>query len=293
MDNPILKESAGADVSKHIGYFMWNDTFKSYVLPRSAKTGTFVRILSKTEEEAIGKIIDRNLSIYAKDDNFWTKFRVKIAKEDVITTDGKITGKVFDMSNPFDFLAVKVLEVCGEVKPSMEHPDRGEYSFVLVDESYQDKTELVRAETNLEIYSNFSKMAGSTEQMSNFLSVYWLHNEKATKPPANATIAFLKAEIERLIAIDAKGILKLMTDPYLEYKYKVHKAIMLGAIKRSKTTKTYELPDSRILGTSLDDVITFFRDERNTEEWLRVEAQLELAESRPRKETKTSKGLVE
>ena len=55
---------------KHIGYFMFNDAFKIYPLPRNSRTGSFTPILTSDELAYFNEALQRDLSFTKRDDNF-------------------------------------------------------------------------------------------------------------------------------------------------------------------------------------------------------------------------------
>jgi hypothetical protein len=267
----IAVPRAGAMINDpdHIGYFMYNDTKKSFCLPKSISRRTLYPLLNEAEKEFFEKKLDLDLNIYKKEDNFWHTFRVEVTKDDGFMKN----GYTFDLSDPMDNLKVRLLRIQEEVAPSWEERfDRGEYKFALVDVGHEDVMRVSKATKNEKAYKHLSKISGSADLLYDFLSIYSLQNPKAKRPSAEATRDSLYSQAQELIENDIKGFLEISEDEDYDIKLLVHRAIGVGAINKNYTTREFFMPEGKYLGNNLDATISALRSPEYQEDFLRIKA---------------------
>lgn len=274
--NTLIKESAaGGDITKHKGYFRWRDTAQVFKLPKSIKTGNLAIVLTEKEEKFISEKIHRDLSIYNDKNNFWETFKVEIMCDDELLE----RGKLFNLADPYEFLSYKVLVKTGFFAPTWESRfDRGEYEYAFVEEGYKEEEIAQEADEALEIGKYISEISDSHEKMFNFLSVVWLESATAKRPQEDNTEKFLRTEIYQFSQTNKSKFLELIRDKdgILEFKYFVHQATLAGAMKRDINKKSYELPNGVPIGKNLKEVISWLRDDKNNEEYLKMDAQIKM-----------------
>jgi len=118
----------------------------------------------------------------------------------------------------------------------------------------------------------FGKISKSQTKCYEFLSVYWLENAGSVKPSVDAKIDFMLPQIEDIIKTNPKEFVRIMEDNY-EDKLMVHNALRLNFIKIYGSTFVL-LPEEKPMGTSLKEVVLYFKDDRNQEDKLKLLAQI-------------------
>ena len=219
---PIIKPG-GMNPSGHDGEFMYTGTEIHFTLPYDLQKGRLVSILTAEEQEYFEELLNEDLNIHKKVDNYWNSFSVKIRKNDKLMSE----GYELDLSDPIDNLRWRLLKIQPHVAPSwQERFDRGEYKFALVaaDEMIDNRAKI--ADKRKEAYMFLGKIEGSQKKMIDFLRVY------GKIPSPTASINFLKGEIDKLIedpnSIDT--VIKIINDDSYEMKLFIEDAIDAGAI---------------------------------------------------------------
>lgn len=256
----------------HVGYFRYNGSYESFTLPRDDRNGGLVEIFESNEErDYFAKEMGRDpakFNVRAKD-NFFYSYQVKILKDDSFMTDG-IT---FNLSNVVDMLKYKILIKSSRVASS--YKDRyqsGSFVYYFIEKDFKDKTDLNRINLNAEVWKHYNDMENSIDQMYEFLYLYWLKNKGATKPHKNPTMDYCKVQINRIIDSDKQGLLEVFNSPSLKDELLVYKASEMGLIEYDG--KIFLNFDGVQIGKTIEDVVYFYNDSRNSTEKLKLKANL-------------------
>lgn len=223
----------------HTGYFMWEGASKQYCLAVNKDNNELLNPFRNEEEKKFfSEILDIDLNIHKKEDNFWHTFYVKITKDHKLMNDGVI----FDLKDPMDNLRVRVLrQQEREIAPSWDKRfERMTYKFALVDEDYEDETSAKEMDIMEEVFTFWGSIKGSPKRMKEFLGVYWMVKKSLKNVPQDATKDFLTTEIKRIIDEDMDTVHSVIKDPDIEMKYLIFKGIQAGAINRAGVN-TYSL----------------------------------------------------
>ena len=106
-------------------------------------------------------------------------------------------------------------------------------------------------------------MDSSAEKMKDFLFVYYLQRKEAKRPPRDAGVDWLKAEIQKVVDTDLTMFLEINSDEKYDTKLLIIKSVESGALKRER--HQYFIPgDEKPIGT-IDQMIAFLDDDRNQE----------------------------
>ena len=144
-----------------------------------------------------------------------------------------------------------------------ERFDKGTYKFAIVGEGQDIEEKVTRVEDMKNAYKAFGRMDSSADKMKDFLFVYYLHKKEAKRPPKNATVDWLKSEVQKVIDEDLTLFLEISNDSHYDTKLLITKSVDAGALKREK--HQYYIPgDEKPIGT-LTDTIEFLDDDRNQE----------------------------
>lgn len=221
---PVVKPG-GMNPKGHDGEFMYSGTEVHFVLPYNINRGRLQTILSKEEQKFFEDALDEDLSIHAKENNFWHTFRIKIRKDDRLMK----SGYELDLSDPIDNLRWKVLKLCPNVAPSWnERYNRGEYSFALADIHELTENLAKMADKRKKAYKFFGKIDTSKKKMRDFLRVY---GKTASE---SSTLDFLNGAIDALI--DNKStidrVIEIIDDEDYEMKLFIEDAVECGALRK-------------------------------------------------------------
>lgn len=224
---PIIKPGS-MNGKGHDGEFMYTGTEVHYVLPYNIQKGRLETILTPDEQDFFENLLDLDLSIHKKEDNFWHSFKIKIRKDEKLMTE----GYSMNLNDPIDNLRWRVLKLQRHVAPSWgERFNRAEYQFALVGSEELTENRARIADKRKEAYMFLGKIDNSESKMRNFLRVYG----KAVS--ASATLGFMKGEIDKLIENPATidGVLDVINDPNYEMKLFIDDAVECGAlVKKGK-----------------------------------------------------------
>jgi hypothetical protein len=271
----------------HSGSFMYDHTVLGLQVPIDKDTGRLKNPLTPEElayfENDAGLDLEKGaLNPYKKKDNFWEDFRVSIRKSDDIITDKTIL-MTLKLSDPIQYLQYKVLQCNtspsgGLVAPSwQERLDSGTYRIALVHEGQQNIEKVKRGDMMKQAYKYLSKIDGSSEDMFDFLTIYFLEAAKSKRPSTDWDKDTLFSEIQDLIDTDLGGVIKIIDDvKNYDYKLLVHRGLKVGALVMKGSNKI-ETVDGIPVGTGLKQAIQWFKDDRHQDEYLTLKNQIELA----------------
>jgi len=273
----------------HSGAWLNDGAVMTITVPLSRGTGELINPLSKEEQEFFedksrsGMDFNQgDLSPYKKPDErtgvtpYWYRKEVIVRKPNTIVDTNTVVGQL-DLSNPEQYLEYKILKantgIGGIVAKSWEERfDQGTHRIVLVEDGYDSETKARTAEDTIKAYGMFGKISKSQTKCYEFLSVYWLENAGSVKPSVDAKIDFMLPQIEDIIKTNPKEFVRIMEDNY-EDKLMVHNALRLNFIKIYGSTFVL-LPEEKPMGTSLKEVVLYFKDDRNQEDKLKLLAQI-------------------
>jgi hypothetical protein len=256
----------------HIGYFRYNGTNESFMLPRDDRSGGLMEIFESEEERAFfAKSLGRKpeeLNVRAKD-NYFYSYQVKILKDESFMQ----AGVQFDLSDVVDMLKYKILLKSNRVAPTFDtRYDKGTYVYYFIEKDFKDKSDLSRINLNAEVWKRYNSMENSIDKMYEFLYLYWLKNKGAIKPNQNPTMDYCKIHINRIIEDDKKGFMDVFNSPSLKDEVMIYKAVESGLIDYDG--KIFLNFEGQQVGKTLNDVIYFYNDSRNSAEKLKLRASL-------------------
>jgi hypothetical protein len=210
--------------------------------------GTYKNVLTDNEKSYLEEILGlevNGLSVYNKKDNYWDKFLIKLTKQDTI----------LDLSDPEDYIKYKVLLANTDtVAPSMKilrEARRATYEFVIMEpnEEYNDSRN--RVNNTMKCYEEFGAIKDKFDILKCIIETV------DGRPVANNTkIEFLQAKATDLINANPKLFLQTITDPLLNTKVIIKKAVEAGII--SKRGEYYYLREdgSPMCGPNEDPTFT-------------------------------------
>ena len=218
----IPKEGGMVTNPKHILYGgMAEGATRTFVVPR-LRSGAFVNVLTKDEknylEDAMGLEANGLSSIRTKD-NFWETVSVRLTKQD----------NYLDLSSPMDYIKYKVLLANKDfIAPSLQalqDDPKATYQFVIIAEGEENKQAKDNMSTVMKCYKEYGKVENDTYTLRVIIESI---DGRNTAP--NSKLEFLQGKINNLIQADSKLFLRVITDPYLNTKVLIKKAVEAGVI---------------------------------------------------------------
>lgn len=256
----------------HSGYFMWEGASKQFCLVTNKYGMLLNPFKNEDEERFFSQILDIDLNIYKKQNNFWHTFYVKISKDHKLMS----SGVSFDLSDPMDNVRVRILKQQKEVAPSWEERfDRIEYKFALVDEGHEEIVQNMELDMMEEIFTYWGEIKSSVKKMRDFLSVYWMTKKTTKEVPADATKEFLTSEIKKIIDGDKSGIHSIIKNEDLQTKLFISRGVRAGAIIKEGVGTYYTTgnEDQKYALTEFIEHIKFLKDSTDPI-YLKIEAQI-------------------
>ena len=208
---------------------------------------------------------------------FWYRHTFSIRKPDTATTNDTVLATL-DLSKPIDYLNYKLLLANkgsgGIVTDDWEGRfDQATHRIVLVEDGYDTETKATVAADRIKAYEMFGKMQHSQPKLYEFLSVYWLENPSAMKPSVDQKLPVLVAQVEDIIASNARKFLEIVEQDY-ESKLLIHNGIKANVLKLIGNMIVL-MPDEIPVGNSLKEAILYFKDERHQEDRFKLIAQID------------------
>lgn len=262
---PVLRSGPMIKDKNHAGFWKYDHTIEEFSLPLD-RNNTPVNIFeSKEEQEFFEDVMggDINLSVNAKQDNYWSDFYVHVYKDDDLVN----RGVTFDLGNPIDVLKVKVLKANShKIASSWEEKERSpKVRYVLLEEGHKEKRLSTRATLNNAAYVFFNKIQNDTDEMYKFLTLFYLDNNNAQRPPEDGTIDTYQAMIQELIDGDIESFVRLVKDPNRDLKMLVWQGMKQNLIQREGNVFNFMSEDgSKYIGDTLNDVVRWLSDGKNS-----------------------------
>lgn len=230
----IDRPSALVQNPKHALYGgMGENTIRSYCVPMLSN-GQLVNVLTNDEKaflEEYAGLEYNALSIYNKDEeNFWKESnpngisRVTLHKND----------NYLDLSNWQDYIRYKILLANKDkIAPSyqaFEDYPKATYEFYIVSESEEEDNTSSRIKTSQRCWMEYGKIENDFDTLKHIVETM----DGRTVSP-NTKIGWLRSRVSEFIDSDAKVFLKIVTDPMLDTKVMINKAVQAGIISKRGT----------------------------------------------------------
>ena len=231
----IVKETSMVRDPKHILYGgMAETSTRCFVVPRYSSTGLYKNVLTNNEkaflEQAMGLEHDA-LSIYRKNDNFWSDSNPNGIGKVVL---GK-SDNFLDLSSPIDYIKYKILLANNDYIASsleeLEERPKATYQFVIISEHAETQSNLNKADTTMKCYMEYGKVENDFDTLRVII-------ELLEGRPSNNKIKidFLKGKIIEWIGRNPKLFLSVITDELLPAKVLIKKGVEAGLIGKKNDT---------------------------------------------------------
>lgn len=222
--NPLVRDP------KHVLYGgLAENATRTYTVPllRSGQLMDVLTDVEKTYLEYILGLEPNAMSVYKKQDNFWsTASDIGISS----VTLGK-RDTILDLSNPSDYIRYKILLankdfVASSLQELEEHP-KVTYEYVLISEVDSNKASKAKLSTAKACYKEFGKIEEDKDTLKAIIEII------DGRPISNRTkLEVLQAKIGDIIESNGKLFLKIVSDKYLPAKVLLRRAIEAGIIAK-------------------------------------------------------------
>ena len=218
----VPKESGIVRDPKHILYGGMAENAVRWLTVPKLTSGMYVNVLTNSEKSYLEEVMGLEynaLSIYNKTDNFWDNFYVRLTKQD----------NIFNLENPDDYIKYKVLLANKDlIAPSLQeledHP-KATYQFVIIRENEESKASKKKLNATMQAYMEFGKIQDNADILRTIIET--IEGRPTSK---NSKIEFLQEKIGKLIQADSRLFVRVATDPLLETKVLIKKAVENGLI---------------------------------------------------------------
>lgn len=244
----VPKENDNIVDRKHVAFGgMMDGAVRGFTVP-VLSNGTYKNVLTDNEktflEEVLGLEVN-GLSVYNKKDNYWDNFLIKLTKQDTI----------LDLSDPEDYIKYKVLLANKDlVAPSMKQlreARRATYEYVIMEPNEEFSDSKNRVNNTMKCYEEF----GAIKDKFDILRCI-IETVDGRTVASNTKIEFLQAKATDLIASNPKLFLETITDPLLNTKVLIKKAVEANLISKRGEYYYFREDGSPLCGPNEDPTFT-------------------------------------
>ena len=195
-------------------------------------------------EEVLGLEVN-GLSVYNKKDNYWDNFLIRLTKQDTI----------LDLSDPEDYIKYKVLLANKDlVAPSMKQlreARRATYEYVIMEPNEEFSDSRNRVNNTMKCYEEFGAIKDKFDILRCIIETI-----DGRTVASNTKIEFLQAKATDLIASNPKLFLETITDPLLNTKVLIKKAVEANLISKRGEYYYFREDGSPLCGPNEDPTFT-------------------------------------
>ena len=209
---------------KHVAFGgMMDNAVRGFTVPM-LNNGVYKNVLTDNEKNFLEDILGlevNGLSVYSKNNNFWDNYLIRLSKQDTI----------LDLSNPQDFIKYKVLLANKDtIAPSMRALKEGRkatYEYVIMEPNEEFSDSKNRVNNTMKCFEEF----GAIKDKFDILKCV-VETIDGRTVAANTKIEFLQAKATDLITDNPKLFLETITDPLLNSKVLLRKAVEKGIVAK-------------------------------------------------------------
>lgn len=244
----VPKENDSITDRKHVAFGgLMDNAVRGFTVPMLSN-GTYKNILTDNEkaylEELLGLEVN-GLSVYNKKDNYWENFLIRLTKQDTI----------LDLSNPEDYIKYKVLLANKDtVAPSMKvlrEARKATYEYVIMEPNEEFSDSRNRVNNTMKCYEEFGAIKDKFDILKCIIETI-----DGRPINANTKIEFLQAKATDLISANPKLFLETITDPLLNTKVIIKKAVEAGIISKRGEYYYFREDGSPMCGPNEDPTFT-------------------------------------
>ena len=219
----IPNETGGLD-KRHPYYGGKVEGAFTFVTVPMLKNGTIANPLTKAEKEYLEDIMQLDygaLSVYKKEDNYWENLIVRLGKEDTI----------LDLSVPTDYIKYKVLLankdlICPSMKDLEEKP-KATYQYVMVADTDVFNEASNRTSNKMKCYEELGRIRDDKDAMRCVIQTI-----AGRQVDINSKVEFMRDRLVDIIDSNPKRFLNVVTDPLLQIKVTLMRAVEEKVVSR-------------------------------------------------------------
>ena len=244
----VPKENDNIVDRKHVAFGgMMDGAVRGFTVP-VLSNGTYKNVLTDNEktflEEVLGLEVN-GLSVYNKKDNYWDNFLIRLTKQDTI----------LDLSDPEDYIKYKVLLANKDlIAPSMKQlreARRATYEYVIMEPNEEFSDSRNRVNNTMKCYEEFGAIKDKFDVLRCIIETV-----DGRTVASNTKIEFLQAKATDLIASNPKLFLETITDPLLNTKVLIKKAVEANLISKRGEYYYFREDGSPLCGPNEDPTFT-------------------------------------
>ena len=233
---------------KHVAFGgMMDNAVRGFTVPM-LNNGVYKNVLTDNEktflEDLLGLEVN-GLSVYSKNNNFWDNYLIRLTKQDTI----------LDLSNPQDYIKYKVLLANKDtIAPSMRALKEGRkatYEYVIMEPNEEFSDSRNRVNNTMKCYEEFGAIKDKFDTLKCIIETI-----DGRPVNANTKIEFLQAKATDLITNNPKLFLDVITDPLLNTKIIIKKAVEAGLISKRGEYYYFREDGSPMCGPNEDPTFT-------------------------------------
>lgn len=226
----IDKQTGMVTDPRHVLYGgMAENSKKTYTVPL-LRSGSLADVLTRDEKDYLEYVLglDSNaLSVYKKDDNFWSTAN----PNGISTVVLEKRSNYLNLADPVDYIKYKILlankdRIAASVQELQDHP-KATYEYVIVSEKDTNKL----ATTKLSIRKQAYKILGKYEDDYDVLK-FIVETIDGRPIMANTKIDLLQVKADEIIQNNANLFVKIASDKLLDTKVLIKKALNAGIISK-------------------------------------------------------------
>ena len=221
----VPKEGGLVTNPKHILYGgMAENAVRYFTVPILESSGAYKNVLTDDEKAFLEEVMGLEynaLSVYKKENNYWSNYQVRLTKQD----------NFLDLSVPDDYIKYKVLKAnsnfIADSLETLQDKPKATYQFVMIREGEEESNESEKLSATMRCYMEYGKIKDDKDTLKCIIELI-----DGRPIAANSKIELLQGKINNLIQADSKLFLKIITDPLLSTKVLINKAIEAGVISK-------------------------------------------------------------
>lgn len=221
----VPKEGGLVTNPKHILYGgMAENAVRYFTVPILESSGAYKNVLTDDEKAFLEEVMGLEynaLSVYKKENNYWSNYQVRLTKQD----------NFLDLSVPDDYIKYKVLKAnsnfIADSLETLQDKPKATYQFVMIREGEEENNESEKLSATMRCYMEYGKIKDDRDTLKCIIELI-----DGRPIAANSKIELLQGKINNLIQADSKLFLKIITDPLLSTKVLINKAIEAGIISK-------------------------------------------------------------
>lgn len=268
---PIIRTANGFFKEGHDGQFMFTGTKKTYQLPFSMGTRSYVKVFDAKEQEAFEVLLGKqpdSLNLYDRDNIFWVKYSVELTKD----------GKSLDLSNVAHALEYRVLKANSQrIAPDWASRNRPSYEFALVSGSQVQEDESKRTALYEKAMEKFFELRKYPSKMYTVLRLLdrRLPKEVSTNTDTLKTelLKIIEEKIQSKTSKTAVDFIKAVDDPKFETKALIYDAVDANEITLAGGVFRLQFNDS-LMGKNIGQAADYLDDIQNQEERLILQQRM-------------------